>query len=173
MSEDIINRVAKSGIVSIDLGEYYPVEEIAELDLKPWLFKGLILKEADFRKDIEEYNWQQFNGKRVAVFCSADAIIPVWAYMLISMKLTGAAKGIVFGSKSNLLSQYYHDTLNKIDLSEYKGHRIVIKGCGDKDVPESAYLEITQLLVPIAKTIMYGEPCSTVPVYKSKPGYKS
>ena len=164
--DDIINRVAKSGIESIDLGEYYPKEEIAEIDLKDWLFKGLILKEADFRKDIEEYNWQQFSNKLVAVFCSADAIIPVWAYMLISMKLAPIAKTIVFGDKNKLLSQYYHDTLSKLDLSFYKDKRTVIKGCGDKDVPESAYLEITGLLVPIAKSIMYGEPCSTVPVWK-------
>jgi len=166
MNEDIINRVAKSGLVSIDLEEFYPKEDVAEIDLKNWLFKGLILKEADFRKDIEDYNWQQYSDKIVAVFCSADAIIPVWAYMLISMKVAPIVKSIVFGDKNKALSQYYHDTLSKMDLSTYKDQRVVIKGCGDKTVPESAYLEITQLLVPIAKSIMYGEPCSTVPVYK-------
>lgn len=166
MSEEILNRVAKSGIISIDLEDYYPKDEIILFDIKDWLFHGLILKEADFRQKLEEHDWQQYKGKYIAVTCTTDAIIPSWAYMLIATKLQPVAAKIVFGSVEQLLSSHYQDELAKLDFDEFFDKRVVVKGCGDKAVPTSAYVEITRLLLPYAKTIMYGEPCSMVPVFK-------
>jgi hypothetical protein len=167
MEETIVNRVAKSGIVSIDLEEYFPKEEIVEFDIKDWLFHGLILKEQDFRTKLEEHDWAAYTGKHVVFFCSADAVIPVWAYMLLSMKLQPFAKSVTQGTKDLFLQQYYKDVIQNLTIESYSGQRLVIKGCSDKPVPASAYADITAKLMPIAKSIMYGEPCSTVPVYKA------
>jgi hypothetical protein len=167
MEEAIVNRVAKSGIVSIDLEEYFPKEVIVEFDLKDWLFHGLILKEQDFRTRLEEHDWSAYKDKHVTITCSADAVIPVWAYMLLSMKLQPFAKSITQGSRQIFLQQYYRELIQKLNPEDYSGRRIVVKGCSDKDVPASAYAEITARLLPVAKSIMYGEPCSTVPVYKA------
>jgi hypothetical protein len=170
MEEAIVNRVAKSGIVSIDLEEYFPREEIVEFDIKDWLFHELILKEQDFRTKLEEHDWSTYTDKHVLLICSTDAIIPVWAYMLLSMKLKPFAKSITQGDRKIFLQQYYHDFIQNMAPEEYKDRRLVIKGCSDKDVPISAYSEITARLLPVAKSIMYGEPCSTVPVYKAGKG---
>jgi hypothetical protein len=173
MEEAIVNRVAKSGIISIDLEEYFPKEEIVEFDIKDWLFHGLILKEQDFRTRLEEHDWSAYQDKHVLLICSTEAIIPVWAYMLLSMKLKPFAKSVTQGDRKTFLQQYYHDLIQNLNPEEYKDMRLVIKGCSDKDVPSSAYSEITTRLLPVAKTIMYGEPCSTVPVYKAAKGPKS
>lgn len=167
MSE-IINKVAQSGIVTINLEELLPAGDRVALDITPWLFEELILKEKDFREYIKQHNWNQYDGKHVAVFCSADAIVPTWAYMLIAAQLSGIATTVFFGSIDEMEKLLFHENLKNIRPEDYKGQRVVIKGCSDVPVPVSAYLEITQLLQPFVKSIMYGEPCSTVPVFKRK-----
>lgn len=162
----IINKVEESGLITFNLEDYFPTAEIKTFDLKPFLFRELILKEKDFRAALKELDWSVYQNCLVAITCSADAIIPHWAYMLIAANLEPVAKDIVFGSEEILLQQYYATVLAKLDLQEYKDKRMVVKGCGDKPVPVAAYAEITKLLRPIAKSIMYGEPCSTVPIYK-------
>lgn len=167
MEEAIVNRVAKSGIITIDLEEYFPKEEIVEFDIKDWLFHGLILKEQDFRTRLEEHDWAAYKDKHVLITCSADAVIPVWAYMLLSMKLQPYVKSITQGERQIFLQQYYREFIQRLNPEDFKGRRVVVKGCSDKDVPASAYAEITARLLPRVKSIMYGEPCSTVPVYKA------
>ena len=168
MSDVIVNKVAESGLITIDLEEYYPKEEILVFDLKTYLFMQLILKEKEFRASLQELDWKQYKDKIVAVTCTADAVIPVWAYMLVASSLQPFAKEIVFGNREEALKQSFIKNINAINLSEFTDKRIVVKGCGDKSIGEFAYLEITKLLRPVVKSIMYGEPCSTVPVYKKK-----
>lgn len=169
MSEDqkpLVNRVASSGLKTVNLESYYPSAEIQELDLTPFLFKGLILKEKDFRTQLKSHDWLQFKGAVVCVHCTADAIVPVWAFMLISTYLKDEAKEIFQGNKSDYLKHYYTQILKDQDWSEYQDDRIVIKGCSNKPVPASAYMDLTSHLKPYAQSIMYGEPCSTVPIFK-------
>lgn len=166
MAEDIINRVSKSGIESIDLGDYYPEGPVVSLDVKDWLFHGLILREKDFREKLEQYPWEEYAGKHVAVHCTTDAIIPAWAYMLLASRLQPVAASVYFGTETELVMQYYLQALQKLDAAAFADKRVVVKGCGDKPVPDAAFLDITIKLMPYAKSIMYGEPCSTVPVYK-------
>ncbi len=168
MESTIINKVAESAITSIDLEEYYPKGETAVFDLKNHLFMELILKEKDFRAALQSFNWEQFQGKNVAITCSADAIIPVWAYMLVAVNLQPVAKEVVFGEEKNVLQTLLLKNVSQIKGEEYTDKRVVIKGCGDVDIPEAVYVEITNKLRPFVKSIMYGEPCSTVPVYKRK-----
>lgn len=168
MTEEIINKVAASALLQIDLEEYFPKEEIVVFDLKPHLFMELILKEKDFRESLQTLDWSVYQDKIVAVTCTADAIIPVWAYMLVAAYLQPVAREIVFGDESTALKQIFIQRINNIDLEQYTDKRVVVKGCGDVNIPEYAYMEITNRLRPIAKSIMYGEPCSTVPIYKSK-----
>ena len=168
MAEEIINKVASSALLQIDLEEYYPKEEIVVFDLKPHLFMELILKEKDFREGLQNHDWQRYNGKIVAVTCTADAVIPVWAYMLIAAYLEPTAKEIIFGDKETAIKQVLLNNINKIDAEQFADKRIVVKGCGDLPIGEFAYMEITKKLRPVAKSIMYGEPCSTVPVFKKK-----
>jgi hypothetical protein len=166
MDEVIVNRVANSGILTLDLEDYYHNGDRVELDIKDQLFMGLILKEKDFREWIKTNDWEQYRDKNVAITCSADAIIPTWAYMLIASKLNGVAHHYVFGNLSQLESSLYQMALSKIIPAEYADKRVVIKGCGEKPVPESAYVEISRILLPQVKSLMFGEPCSMVPVYK-------
>jgi len=165
---EIINKVAQSGIVTIDLEEYFPEEAIAVFDLKDHLFRGLILREKDFREALAQIDWSIYSNKYLTVYCSADAIIPNWAYMLVAASAAPFAKFVFTGSADETLKKIYALELSKIDPEQFRDQRIVIKGCSDKPVPIDAYLEITRLLKPVAKSIMYGEPCSTVPVYKRK-----
>ncbi|MEX0967556.1 MAG: DUF2480 family protein [Bacteroidia bacterium] len=166
MANEIINRVASSGILTFDLSEYYPNEEIVEIDLAEFLFQGLILKEKDFRQALSESDWDHYTAKHVGIFSSADAIIPVWAYMLITSYLRPSAASVHFGNKQEVLSILMDRRLAQTDPEEFRDKRVVVKGCGEKEIPASAYLTATWLLQPYAKSIMYGEPCSTVPVYK-------
>lgn len=166
MNQAIVNKVAESSLVTINLEDFLPKEEPAVFDMKDYLFMGLILKEKDFRASLQEINWNNYQNKTVLVTCSADAVIPVWAYMLVASYLQPAAKEIFSGTKEEWKKAKLLETLINIDPSLYKDQRIVIKGCGDEPVPEAAYLEITKILRPVAKTIMYGEPCSTVPIFK-------
>ncbi|HTQ63614.1 MAG TPA: DUF2480 family protein [Puia sp.] len=168
MPEEIINKIAASSLQTIDLGEFYPKEEILQFDLKPYLFMELILKEKEFRDALQRVDWIIYKDKIVAVNCSADAIIPVWAYMLVATYLQPVAKDIIMGDKDSAIKQILLKGINAIDLDTYKDKRIVVKGCGDLPIGEFAYMEITKLLQPHVKSIMYGEPCSTVPIYKKK-----
>jgi len=169
MSEEgIINRVASSPLITFDLGEYYHSGERVVYDLAENLFQGLILKEKEFRNFLKENDWSPFEGKNVAIICSVDAIVPTWAYMLLATKLEPVANLVVMGDTSLLEYALFQKALTNIDLEMFRDQPVVIKGCGDLPVPESAYVEITQLIRPFAKSIMYGEPCSTVPIYKRK-----
>lgn len=168
MEQAIVNRVAESGIVTINLEDYYPREEILVFDLKDHLFRGLLLKEKEFRASLLNTDWSVYQHKNVAVTCTSDAIIPVWAYMLIATYLEPFAKNVLVGSQALLIEKLLLKNIDKININDFADKRIVIKGCGDISIPESAYAAITFRLKPVAKSLMYGEPCSTVPVYKKK-----
>jgi len=166
MSEPFINKVAESGIITLNLEDYYPKEAIKLFDMKDYLFMGLILKEKDFREALKEMDLSVYNNKIVALTCSADAVIPIWAYMLVASALQPVAKEIIFGNEADAVKNILVKNIAAIPVQEFADKRIVIKGCGELPVTESAYIEITKLLRPMAKAIMYGEPCSTVPVFK-------
>ena len=168
MDDSIINKVSQSSLSEIDLEHYFPKGEVATFDLKEYLFMGLILKEKDFREALKLVDFSVYKDKLVAVNCSADAIIPVWAYMLVASYLQPIAKDIVFGDEAFLHKTLFLKNINTIHAEEFTDKRVVVKGCGDLPIGEFAYLEITKLLRPVAKSIMYGEPCSTVPIYKKK-----
>jgi hypothetical protein len=162
----IINKVAQSGIITIDLEEFYTPGERVLFDIKELLFQGLILREKDFREFVKNEDWTKYKDKYVALICSADAIVPTWAYMLLATQLEPYVKKVVFGNLETLETILYNEVLSKLNLNDYKDARVVIKGCGNLPVPPAAYVEITRLLRPVAKSIMYGEACSTVPLYK-------
>lgn len=168
MEEIIINKVAESALTTIDLEEYYPKGDTAVFDLKEHLFMGLILKEKDFRAVLQNYHWEQFQNKMVAVTCSADAIIPMWAYMLVASYLNPVASEVVFGEEKNIRQILLIRNISQINAAVYTDKRVVVKGCGDIAIPEAAYVEITNKLRPYVKSIMYGEACSTVPIFKRK-----
>ena len=168
MSDVIVNKVASSGIITLDLEKYLPDAPIETFDLKNHLFMGLILKEKDFREALKNTDWAQYSNKYVTIVCSADAIIPLWAYMLVTTYLQPVAKDVFVGSEEDFLKTLFLKNIAAIDISEFDGQRVVVKGCGDKQIAPYAYAEITKQLRPVAKSIMYGEPCSTVPVFKKK-----
>lgn len=166
--EPIINKVAESGIISLDLETFFSKEKITVFDLKDYLFMGLILKEKDYRAALLTTEWEKFAQTHVAITCSADAIIPMWANMLATVYLTPIAKSIHFGTEAYVKEQLLLQAIDLINPNDYMDQRVVVKGCGEDPVPISAYVKITSLLRPVAKSIMYGEPCSTVPLYKKK-----
>lgn len=166
MQKPLVNRVAQSGLITLKLEEFFPEGEVTELDLKDYLFKGLVLREKDFRTAMKEHDWDKYAGKNLMVHCSADAIVPVWAYMLVATYASPRALRVFMGTSEEFYRIAFQETLQKLDPASFEGRRVVIKGCGDKPVPPSAYLDITCMLMPFAKSIMYGEPCSTVPLYK-------
>ncbi|MET0636338.1 MAG: DUF2480 family protein [Chitinophagaceae bacterium] len=168
MEETFVNKVAESGLLTIDPASFIPVGGTMVFDLKSFLFMELILKEKDFREALKSTNWEDYRDKNVAVICSADAIVPVWAYMLVATYLEPVARYIYMGSEAELEKQLFLNNLSAIDLSLYQDKRVVIKGCGDVVIGDFVYMEITRLLRPVVKSIMYGEPCSTVPVYKKR-----
>jgi hypothetical protein len=168
MEEVFINKVANSGIETINLEAYFPVGERVSIDVKELLFMELVLKEKDFREWIKANDWTQYSEKFVAVYCSSDAIVPTWAYMLISSKLSGIAQKVVFGDLNALESALWENALNTLEVENYKDKKVVIKGCGDLPVSAAAYTNISSKLVPVVQSLMYGEPCSTVPVFKRK-----
>jgi len=168
MSDEIINKVAQSQLVTIDLETYYPAEEIAVFDMKPHLFMELILKEKEFRAALQNNDWLVYQNKIVAVTCTADAIIPMWAYMLVTSYLQPVAKEVVYGDVDTVKQQLFLQRIEAINVEAFIDKRIVIKGCGDIPIGEFAYLAITKKLMPVVKSLMYGEPCSTVPIFKRK-----
>ena len=172
MAEQFINKVAESGIITLDPAAHIPVGGTAVFDMKDHLFMGLILKEKDFREALKNLDWEQYRDKNVALTCTADAIIPVWAYMLVASNLQPVAKEIVMGDEKELHRQLFLKNISKINITEFTDKRVVIKGCGETPIGDFVYMELTKILRPVAKSIMYGEPCSTVPVYKKPPNPK-
>jgi hypothetical protein len=169
MAEVFVNKVAESGILSIDLEAYYPKQTIKIFDLKNYLFMGLILKEKDFRAALLTTDWNSFENCNVGITCTADAIIPMWAYMLVASYLEPVASFVTIGNEQKLIESILEKNIaEQINASEFTDKRVVIKGCGDIAIPEVAYVAITNKLRPVVKSIMYGEPCSTVPIYKKK-----
>jgi hypothetical protein len=166
MEDVILNKVAESGLITLDLEAYYPKEEAVIFDLKDYLFMGLILKEKDFREALKNTDWTVYKKKNVHITCTADAVIPMWANMLAASYLQPVANNVVYGNEDFLNNTIFLKNLSQINVSEFADKRVVIKGCGDKSIPETAYVEITRLLRPVVKSIMYGEPCSTVPIFK-------
>ncbi len=165
---EIINKVSESGIISLDLETYFPLEEPMLFDLKEFLFMGLILKEKDYRAALLQIDFSIYQNKYVGIVCSVDAIIPMWAYMLAASYLQPFAKKVMMGTEEKIVEQIMLEQINEIDPTQFADKRIVVKGCGEKKISESAYVAITNKLRPVAKSIMYGEPCSTVPIYKNK-----
>lgn len=168
MSDILINKVAESGIISLNLEDFYPKGEIKTFDLKYFLYMGLILKEKDYRAALLTTDWEVYRDKYVAIICSADAVIPMWANMLAASYLQPVAKDLAFGDEKKLIETVLLKNIATLNLDEYTDKRIVVKGCGDVSIPETAYVEITNRLRPVVKSIMYGEPCSTVPIFKKK-----
>lgn len=166
--EEIVNKVAGSGIVSIDLETFYVEGERVIFDIKPHLFHELILKEKDFREFIKTNDWSFYKDKIVGIVCTADAIVPTWAYMLITLAMEPFAKRIFFAGLNEIENLLFAEKMQALNAADYKDARIVIKGCGEKQLPVNAFVQITTILKPVAKSIMYGEPCSTVPLYKAK-----
>lgn len=166
IKENIVNKVAQSGLMTIDLADFAPTGEIFIYDLKDNLFHGLILKEKDFRDFIKNHDWSMYEGKHVGIMCSADAIVPTWAYMLLANKFSDVALSVHFGDEDQVRSFLFEKQLSSVDYGKYVDQRVVVKGCGDVPVPNSAFVTFTCALSRVAKSIMYGEPCSTVPVFK-------
>ncbi|WP_299522763.1 DUF2480 family protein [uncultured Lutibacter sp.] len=166
MSNEIVNRVANSQLKTIDLEDFYPQGARTSIDIKNWLFQELIVKESEFRDHLKNHDWEQYNNKYVALMCSCDAIIPSWAFMLITTYLSPFAKKIVVGNLTALETSIYHEIITNFNIEEYKNKPIIIKGCAQKPIPETAYIQLIEKLQPIAKSIMFGEACSTVPLYK-------
>lgn len=168
MENEIINRVNESALVTLNLEDYYPRETIKVFDLKDYLFMGLILKEKDFREALKAMDTTPYANTITAVTCSADAVIPMWAYMLVVSVLQPVATEVIFGNEEEVKKQLLLRNISRLAVEEFSDKRVVIKGCGDLPIGESAYLMATGLLRPVAKSIMYGEPCSTVPIFKKK-----
>ena len=168
MANKIVNKVANSKLKTIDLEDYYPKGERTVLDIKNWLFHEIILKETDFREHLKNHDWSQYQNKYVALTCSVDAIIPSWAFMLITTYMSPFAKKIVVGDLTNLETSIFQDIINTFPIAEFKTKPVIIKGCTNKPIPETAYTQLIEKLFPVVKSIMFGEPCSTVPLFKNK-----
>ncbi|HWJ92438.1 MAG TPA: DUF2480 family protein [Flavisolibacter sp.] len=168
MSETIVNKVANSGLITLNLEDYLPSAEMATFDIKDHLFMGLILKEKDFREALRDLDWSTYAGKNVSIVCTADAIVPLWAYMLVVTYLQPVASEVFVGTQEEMQKYIVLKNIGSIDTAAFTDQRIVVKGCGDVPVENYAYAAITSRLLPVVKSIMYGEPCSTVPIYKKK-----
>lgn len=166
MAETLTNRVAAAGLITLKLEDHWPQQAFAPFDLKDYLFMELILKEKDFRQALKEHDFSQYQDKILLVFCSADAIIPAWAYMLVAVAASPFAADVYQGTEDDFLRDHFRRVADGLDLADFADKRVVVKGCGEKQVPASAYLDVTARLRPVVKSVMYGEPCSTVPVFK-------
>ncbi len=168
MEKDIVNKVAKANIVQIDLSDYLPKNNIVLFDIKQALWQQQIVKEKEFRSFVKNYDWSTFNNQTVGVFCSVDAIIPAWAFMLITSQLLSVNATVFYGNKNEVTTQLFFDNLSKIDTNKLKDAIVMVKGCSNIPNPTKAYIELTKLLIPVVKSLMFGEPCSAVPVFKAK-----
>lgn len=166
--EEIKNKVAQSKLITIDLEDYYPQGNRIVFDIKNWLFEDVILKEKDFREHVKNHDWSQYKNSFIALTCTVDAIIPSWAYLLITAQMAPFAKRIIVGNLQELETAVYQEIIENISLENYKNMPIIIKGCSNKPIPETAYIQLITKLVPVARSIMYGEACSTVPLFKVK-----
>lgn len=168
MSEEIVNKIANSSLINIDLEDFYPSGNRMTIDLSQWLYEGIILREKDFREQLNAHDWTQYQDAFVAIHCSTDAIIPQWSYMLIASKLHPYCKSSMVGTLENLNSTLMEKNISKVDFSQYDEKKVIIKGCGSVPIPSQAYLSFTSKLQPYAQSIMFGEACSTVPIHKRK-----
>ena len=166
MSEYIENKVANSGLITISLEEFHQKGERVLFDIKPLLWQELALKEKDFRAFIKQHDWCQYQNNFVAITCSADAIVPTWAYMLVAIALQPHANKVIFGNLSDLERELYIDSINRFDLNSVADKRVLVKGCGDINIPDSAFIYISEKFIPVVKSLMFGEACSNVPLYK-------
>ena len=165
---EIINRVANSAIITIDLEDYYPNGTRVVFDIKDWLYKSLVLREKEFRTFVESHDWDIYRNKYIALCCTSQAIIPGWAYMLIRLRLSEIAKQVIIGDLEALETNIYYKIIENLDISHCENKPVIIKGCSNKPVPQNAYLFLIDKLKPVAKSILYGEACSSVPLYKKK-----
>lgn len=168
MAEEIENKVAKSALVNFNLEDYYPDGERSLIDISVFLDQGVVLREKEFRASLTNEDWSKYSGHYVALICSTDAIVPTWAYMLIGAHLEDQAKKVVFGDLDTLETILFQESLKEIDLDTYQDKRVIVNGCGNKPVPDSAYVLLTSILKPVVKSLMFGEACSTVPIFKRK-----
>lgn len=168
MADDIINRVAQSKLVVIDLEDFYPSGKRVLFDIKDWLYEGLVLREKEFRQLVKDYDWSIHQDQYVALSCSTDAIIPAWAYMLITLELVPYSKQTIIGDLETLETSIYQTIINSLNLDAYQDKPVIIKGCSHKPVPDNAYIMLSEKLQPLAKSVMYGEACSSVPLFKRK-----
>ncbi|MDY0090120.1 MAG: DUF2480 family protein [Flavobacteriaceae bacterium] len=166
--EEIVNRIANSALEIFDLEDYYPEGKRFSVDISQWLYEGFVLREKEFRNNLKDHDWSQYQDCYVALYCSTDAIVPSWAYMLVTTYLKDVARKVFMGTQNQLEISLYQEILNKIDYSQYKDKSTIIKGCSKKPVPQEVYVLATQKLIPYAKSIMFGEACSSVPLYKRK-----
>lgn len=166
--DEIINKVEKSGLITLDLEDFYPKEPRMLFDLKDYLYEGLVLREKEFRENLSKLDWKMYENAYVVVTCTSDAIVPSWSYLLIANYLTGVAKLISFGTIEDLERDIFTEIIDKMDVDNYNDKKIIIKGCSRKPVPQNAYLQLIQKLKPIASSLMFGEACSTVPIFKKK-----
>lgn len=166
MAEELINRVAQSKLITFNLEDYYPKGQRFLFDVSQWLFEGFVLKEKDFREQAKNHDWSQYKDHYIALGCSTDAIIPAWAYMLIATYLEPYAKKVVIGDLEELESHLYQEIIEKMDVTDLKGKPVIIKGCSNKPVPKNAYIFLINKLQPVVRSLMYGEACSSVPLYK-------
>ena len=166
--DEIVNKVAQSSLIVFDLEDYYPDHHVVDLDISQWLLEGFILKESEFRTKLKETDWSHFEDKYVALYCSTDAILPAWAFALVSVHLASHALKVIHGSKELAVFEWYQDILNKLDYTDYFQKPVILKGCSKKQVPNQVYTLAIQKLMKVAKSVMFGEACSAVPLYKSK-----
>jgi hypothetical protein len=168
MNSEIINRVAESSLVQLDLEDWYDHAERKSFDIATYLYMGLVLKELEFRSALKQIDWNNFQGTHLAIYCSADAIVPTWAFMLVATCAAPFTKSIVFGTKDKIDEILFERWISNLDLSPYKDQKVIVKGCSKYPVPVSAYISITSKLTPVVQSLMFGEPCSNVPLYKRK-----
>ncbi len=168
MAEEIVNRIANSKLVTIDLEDFYPSGQRVKFDISEWLLEGLLLREKDFRDQVKNHDWSQYKDAYVALGCSTDAIIPSWAYLLLSTQLNPFAKKVIVGDLELLETVLFSEIIGNLEVNSFQDKPVIIKGCANKPIPQSAYSFLIERIQPVAKSIMFGEACSTVPLYKNK-----